>query len=453
MKKLSMMLLTLMSTAAFASTTKVGNGDDGTDLEGAEPITKGIIFETREKAIANLKALNIHGIAGLGLLIPELEHNQLLMTKSDVNPMSSEGYWESSDDRKTVYARTFAEPHAPTRFFPAALKLNRDQLIALHTHEALHRALPADIRENEEKVAILTMAITSPSATFDRVNQIAMSVTQLPEGRVTAATTTATSVQTSVELPPAHKSQVKLEHTSASEYFREAPVSNIEKVSFAFSPVDTIALWKKPVEPRITTEGILLYDSEEAGYHIGPLTLNAKAPAMISPGFSIGPMVQFSLKSIEHDSKYYQMERDVYTVGGIVETESLRSYQRTALTYTLPGTYQPQIYYDSQGHVYNQDKLPVGAVWSMIYHGGAKVRRFTLGGIAELHHSTGLAYSDAFTVIRGGPELKFSYRRLTVGASGIIMLNRGYSTLTDLGDLAGHGTGKHSANLSLAVDL
>src|SRR5262245_2740168 len=141
--KWSMMLLFFAAATSAASTTKVGNGDDGTDLEGATPITRGIIFETRAMAVANLKALNIQGVAGLGQVIPELERSDLLMCKADVAAMSTEGSWESSEDSKQVYARTFPEPHAPTRFFPAALKLSRDQLIALHTHEALHRALPA----------------------------------------------------------------------------------------------------------------------------------------------------------------------------------------------------------------------------------------------------------------------------------------------------------------------
>lgn len=62
-----------LAFTAQASVTKVGNGDDGADLEALTPITSGPIFEARQRAVETAKKLNVIGVPGLGLLIPELE--------------------------------------------------------------------------------------------------------------------------------------------------------------------------------------------------------------------------------------------------------------------------------------------------------------------------------------------------------------------------------------------
>ncbi|NJL23804.1 MAG: hypothetical protein HC902_00550 [Calothrix sp. SM1_5_4] len=259
MSLLSMTLVFALSTA-MASTTKVGNGDDGKDLEGVVKITEGPIFTARARAVALMKSLNTQGIPGLGQLLPELERTDLLMASKDVQALSTEGNWEASDNRMQVYARTFPEPHAPTRFFPAALTLNQDQLVALHTHEALHRALPPGIRENEDKVAILTMALTSPSATFDRVNQVAKAVipSESPEPHYLASTgNSSTSALKSVTpLPPTTKTQIAFQYAANVEV--DYPVDNIGRISGEFSPLGTMTLGQRVIEPRLKVESLLI---------------------------------------------------------------------------------------------------------------------------------------------------------------------------------------------------
>jgi hypothetical protein len=59
----------LMSAIAHAGPTRVGNGDDGRDLEsieGTEPVTSGVLAETRAEAVALLRSLNIGSVEGLG---------------------------------------------------------------------------------------------------------------------------------------------------------------------------------------------------------------------------------------------------------------------------------------------------------------------------------------------------------------------------------------------------
>lgn len=196
MNRKILFIIYLAGSLANASVTKVGNGNDGADLENLKIIKEGPILSARDQAVAWLKTLNVQGIAGLGRLIPEVEHSDLMMADKDAHPTGeAPGSIEISADQNLVYARTFAEPYAATRFFPAATKLTKEQLIALHIHEALHRALPENIRENEDIVSHLTMALTSPGANHDRVRQVArLYVRQAPNAEGMAAQSVATKI-------------------------------------------------------------------------------------------------------------------------------------------------------------------------------------------------------------------------------------------------------------------
>lgn len=110
-------LCILCSALAYASTTKVGNGDDGSDLEGFDEITSGPLLEARQKAVALLRGLNVQGVAGLGHLIPEIERAPLYMAKRNVSSSvaTDQGAFHS-DFSGQVFARTMPEPYAPTVF-------------------------------------------------------------------------------------------------------------------------------------------------------------------------------------------------------------------------------------------------------------------------------------------------------------------------------------------------
>jgi len=72
-------------TSANASATKVGNGDDGSDLEGARRIENGILVETRAKAMTLIKRLDTAAIEHLGTLQPELEKSEMYLVTRDSN--------------------------------------------------------------------------------------------------------------------------------------------------------------------------------------------------------------------------------------------------------------------------------------------------------------------------------------------------------------------------------
>lgn len=455
MIKLSMMLLSMTVTMnmASASAFRIGNGDDGTDLEGTVKISSGPIFESRAKAVANLKVLNVQGVEGLGTLIPELEHSDLLLATIDVQALSSEGSWEASGDRKKVYARTFAEAHAPTRFFPAALSLNQDQLIALHTHEALHRALPEGIREDEERVAIMTMAITSPSATFDRVNMVAHNVLRMDSSPpATSFATVSTSTRILGPEPKPMKSKVTATHSSYSNPPGGYGFANVEKLTAEFSPLGTVTVWKRYVEPRFAVEGTMINDPTEMGVRGGPVSGIAKLPFSSDSGTTAGPLVRLSVKSLEETgSSHWMPERDVYSIGGFVEVNHPYEVRELILTYTLPSTTEAGIANEFE----SASSTKIGSIWSLNFRDAYKWKRFQLGGLGEFHHARA-AYRQAepITIVRAGPEVRYISGRFSFGVSGLMMLNqRSQGRLDDLADISGHGSGKNSASASLAVEI
>lgn len=171
--KLFLLLPFILISQAFAGPTIVGNGDDGSDLENYKPLQSKKILSAHAEALTILKRLNVQGINHLGSLIPELENTKMYMVENNISAerMQELGAFHS-DSNKLIYARTIARPYATTRFFPAAEKLDSNQLIALHIHETLHRALPEAFREDEKVVSEITLAIVSPLASHDQVKDV-----------------------------------------------------------------------------------------------------------------------------------------------------------------------------------------------------------------------------------------------------------------------------------------
>ncbi len=171
--KILFCLFALSISQVFAGPTIVGNGDDGSDLENFKPLKSKKILSAHSEAVTILKRLNVQGVSHLGNLIPELENTKMYMVDSNISAerMQELGAFHSGAN-KLVYARTIARPYASTRFFPAAEKLDANQLIALHIHEALHRALPEAFREDEKIVSEITLAIVSPLSSHDQVKEV-----------------------------------------------------------------------------------------------------------------------------------------------------------------------------------------------------------------------------------------------------------------------------------------
>lgn len=451
---------------ADASVTKVGNGNDGADLEALTPVTSGPIIEARAEALARLKNLNVIGVAGLGLLIPELERSEMMMAAQDVHPTGEPaGVLEISPDRSQVYARTFAEPYAATRFFPAALKLNRDQLVALHIHEALHRSLPAAVRENEDVVMHITMALTSPGASHDRVRQVAgLYIRPVPMDVAASDFDGAPSIQMRpprsrlIPLPPDSKSRFALgfENYQTTEYSRSFYQGYSQSLDFSTSLGGYKRLGSLVIEPYFRVRMKMLSDTGRVSSSLGPSAIDLAARTQSAVGTLSSAFVRFSAKSLDA----YQREvfdRDIWTFGLANQRKSRRAYLESQAFYSLSSTVSR-----------NADRdVKFQPILSMAAHGGWTLKKWRLGGLAELHASAGQSETvssvqyedgkmneykykrDPFRLLVIGPEFGFHGDSFQFKLYGKHLLNQASNSLTDLGDIMDRGAGNAMVGLTL----
>ena len=468
--------LTLTMASAHAavpeekqSITKVGNADEGSDLEGAEPITSGPIWETRGEAAALVKALNIRSIPHLSIVLPEIEKTELLMAKADVAATSPTSALEVSENGKTVYARTFAEPHAATRFFPAALGLDRNQLKALHVHEALHRSLPPDVRENESVVTELTLAITSPDANYDRVSRVA-SVYLEPAQSPSAAAPATTSVAKVEALPEKDAKPTRFfyelhQHPGYVSVWNNS--SSLHGLGFEMSPFGVLSVRGRYVEPSLTVKGY--YFRADGDSYLGPIDMKGRVAISEESADEIrssyGFLVERTLKSL--DDLGYQGDRDIQSFGAYVDRSSSRSYGEASFLYTLESTVGPGVERFGSDKQFNSNSYEYGRIVTLSGKTGLKLGKFRTGLLADLHVSEGIdvkyggrnsGYTEIrqerFHVFTAGPEIAFKTGRFAFDLTAkMVMGGNLRENLGNLGDLTNRGTGRGQINTSLSIDL
>ncbi|HEX4923931.1 MAG TPA: hypothetical protein VFV50_07590 [Bdellovibrionales bacterium] len=469
--------LTLLAAAllaaqpALAATTKVGNGDDGADLEGFTELTAGPIADSRKAAVEHLKRLNVQGVSGLGTLIPEVEKAQLFMAKRDVEASLTEDQGSfHTNFTGLVFARTLPEPHAPTRFFPAASKLSEDQLIALHIHEGLHRALPASVREDENKVAQITLAITSPGATHDRVKTAAAK--HIPEGRsnylraaggssgyaveadAEAASFRSASVASDI-YPIPDNAKVKRPSVFGYTYQRfnqsaesEAnPVESMHSVQSLLYPFGT-----ERVPIGIGIEASVLRFKEES--QLGPLGLSFRMRLWSVRGFDIGTWASLSLNTLSAEElKNSPYGRDVFSTGISIRRDLKNFYVENIIGVTTPGTSTQKLGTVTYTHHY-------GSVVNANVKAGARLGDFTVGGYGEIlladnYRLSGPNFEDdtgRYQIVGAGPDIGFEQGNLGFRVFGryVVSSTKG-ADFTTLGNIMGKGTGQGSVGAQLSV--
>ena len=441
------------STLSHAVITKVPNGDDGTDLEGATPVNDGPLIESRKRAVELLQRLNTAGVSGLGVLLPEVEHSTLYLAKKDVNADLSEDQGAfHADMRGQVYARTFSQPHAATRFFPIALKLDQDQLVALHIHEGLHRSLPAPQKDDEAIVGKITLAITSPEATYDHLREIATNLLPLPQEVLSVSSAGTVTILKRAE-PERYPNPSSVGYTY--KYF--------EKPTHSSSyPVDTMHEIQSFLYPfgggnfplGIGIEGALI--SRQAGTEAGPLGVSVRFKAFSRRGFDISVWTRASLNMLSAEElKNSPLGRDIGTVGISMRKELDWFYLENRLSYSTPGSATEQI-----GQVSYQYNF--GSVVNVAMHLGAAVHKLHIGGYADVDLADYYKYSGGafsydtgrYRLISGGPELGWIDKDFAVTITGKFLLNATKNANYDyLGDLMGAGVSQGNLAASLSIFL
>lgn len=465
--------LSLIAAApGYASVTKVGNGDDGADLETLTQITSGPILAARQRAIETVKQLNANGIPGMGLLIPELEHSNLFMATKDVHPTGEQqGSLEISADKGFVYARTFAEPYAATRFFPIAATLTADQLVALHIHEALHRSLPPDIRTDENKVMHLTMAMTSPGASYDRVFQVASlyinvdvaNTAQRSPQRFAPMPEAQLNSTVSIEpiiLPSKSRTEVKVgtEMYSEAAYGWRAGATNEIQLKTSLGGYRQIGSYA--VEPVFRFRA-KIFREVERGLGLGTTSYEVEGRIKLDEETVAGPLLRFTAKSLDEPA-YTFGDRDITTVGAFYRNIGESSYFESTAFYSFGSTSGKNEYYSAK---YNP-------ILSLTGRAGMKYRYLYIGGLLDIHssegreisaseqeHSNGGYYSQptpglmrpGFRILAVGPELGLEGKNFNLRLYAKTILNTSQGLFDDLGDVMDRGSGSALLGTSFAM--
>lgn len=461
-------VIAALSSAAWAKPTKVGNGDDGDDLEGATLINSGPILDAREKAIVLVKSLGTSGIQSLGNLLPELSRSPIYLAKKDVSAQleGDQGSFHA-DLRGRVYARTFARPHAPTRFFPVAVKLDEDQLVSLHIHEALHRSLDPSVRENEAAVSAITLSITSPESNYDQVREtVAKYVPESSHGpaaqpgemMATSSSATLKLFENEPEIP----STAQVLRPSLFGYSFRQFLKNDEASQSVFQ-VDRMHVLQSYLYP-FGTRRIPLGIGIEASFiqrptasQMGPLSLSARMRLWTVRGFDIAGWGVTSLNTLSNEElKSSPVGRDVLTVGLSMERVLDRFFVENSLSYTFKSSAEQTIANVPYKHDF-------GGTVSAKVQGGLRAWKFRIGGYAELlladyYRLSGddMDFVDIgrYRILAGGPEISWVDESFRVTLAGRLKLDSTREANFDhLGNIMGQGAAQGSLGASVSLNF
>lgn len=475
--------LSIAASSAYAAPTRVGNGDDGGDLEDAksgQEVKSGVLVETRKDAVEILKKLNVAGVEGLGQLTHETEKAPLRIVgknidlgKTSAAPEEREAAIEEAkaigavnDDSQPVYARTFPEPHAATRFFPAALLLDRKQLTALHIHEALHRALPAELREDEKGVSRITLAIVSEDASFDRVQE----VTKKELDRVRAAKAAAVAavgasagsanVGQSIYTQPSEPPPM-VKNPSLLEYgYRSFILPDPDK---ALSPVRSLHSLKSFMYPfgRYEAFGLGLeftFLSLADRSYMGPLGVSARLKLLTWRKFDIDTFAALNMNTLAAgEIKNTPIGRDTMTVGIAMSRDERRYRVENQIYYTAGSEAKQKL-----GKIEYDHKF--GSITAARVIAAAKIpfsleSSFEIGGrgevlVADPYQVQGGAFemkTDRIRIVSVGPEVGLRFSDFKIAGYGRFIIDSTEGvTLDQLGDLMGHGVGQGSVGGSMS---
>jgi hypothetical protein len=448
-----MLCLCLLPVVASA-VTKVGNGDDGSDLEGAVLIDSGPILEARDKAVGLLKRLDTPSIRGLGLLLPEVERAAIYRAPDDRRSTAKGDSGPYHVDMTgAVYARTMPSPHAPVRFFPIAERLSEPQLIALHVHEGLHRALPAPIREDEGVVADITLALTGPDATRDQVSELMARVAPDNDLRITppAGGTYQSSVGRAI-FDEDHFKQPSSLGVSFKQFFSPPDPAN-----FPIARMYSLHSYLYPFGGANTPFGLGIEGSfieAEKGPQIGPLGLSARLRLWSRRDFDIGIWASAAFNTLSAEElKNSPFGRDVFTLGTTMRKNLSLFFVENQISVALPGSSSQRI--GKVAYLYEY-----GTVISAKVRGGVKLGRFDAGAFAEINLAdffrvNGGAFSidtGRYRLLSVGPELSYTHDDFAVSLTGRFLANATKDANYDfLGNLMGPGVAQGSIGLSVST--
>lgn len=431
----------------------VGNGDDGEDLQSFDPIKNGPIVETRQKAVALLKSFEVQKIEGLGALVPEVENTKLFSTKKGLGPTELAKLGAFTEDATgLIYARTMPRAYSPTRFFPAAQKLNESQLIALHIHEGLHRSLPKAIRENEYIASEITQSITSPGASYDSIKETVEK--HLPK----EVSTQSIGQKSESKILVPQKSRLK----NPSKFGLEARIfqQNEDTERATGNEIESMYVLSSHLYPfgqneqavGIGFDASIIQTADEN--FMGPLSVGARYRLYTHRDFDVEGFAQLNMNTLsDEELQDSLLGRDTTTIGLTLATQKSHFFIENDFFYTFESEVEEKI-----GNIkYN---YTFGEILGINLRAGVHYKNFMFGGFTEF------LVSDNFTVEGGdfedstgrtrivswGPHLEYRKNQYSFVVKGRFILNSTDNTSYDyLADLMGYGVGQGSLQTQFNV--
>jgi hypothetical protein len=431
---------------------KVGNGDDGGDLEALTALTSGPIVDARAKAVVLLEKLGTSGIRTLGALAPEVERTELFLVTADkqANPESDQGAFHT-DMNGRVYARTFAQPHAATRFFPIAITLTQDQLVALHIHEGLHRSLPEHVRENEAKVSQITLAINAPGASRDQVQSVVDQVVP----HISPLSRPSDGYTAHYQLSGGRSDFRRISNLS---YSYRVFLKGQDTSAFPIRSMHVLQSDLYPFGNENTPFGMgieaSMIDSSAAGLQAGPLGLSARLRIWERSGFDVGLWAVASLNMLSADElNNSPYGRSIYTAGIFIRMRTPVFYIENFLSSTFPGETKQTIGLVDYRYEY-------GRVINAKIRAGINFQAVDIGVFGEVHLAeyfrvSGGAFTPfdkgAYRLVSVGPELTFRYSGWAASFFGRAVINATQGANLDyLGNLMGAGAAQGSIGMGVS---
>jgi hypothetical protein len=331
-------------------------------------------------------------------------------------------------------------------------------LIALHIHEALHRTLPPNVREDEEVVTKITLAIAASDATIDRVRRVVSAEVPPSENDSTHMITDRAGVgQTAI----AAKTNAQMfDRPSTVTYtYTSFFLPKDEKVRY---PIDSLHSLKTVFYPLGNNTRALGLGMEFSYFKtpdqafMGPLDLSASLGLANLNDYEVTGFIDISLNTMAGEEiKNSPLGRDVTTLGVNLRRDEHNYYIEDSFSVSLAGDARRQV--GSQTETFHYGQMMEAKV-----HGGAKLRNFELGGFAQLllsdsYKETGDKSSVAdnkgrFHLLGLGPEFAYvkDAMRFSTSARWIVHSTPGVS-LDEIGDLMGNGVGQGFVSASASL--
>ena len=452
------LILSLVTSFTFISISSagpviVGNGDDGDDLQSFEKLGSGPIVSTRTKAVELLKSFNVQKIEGLGALIPEVENTKMYATKKGLGPEELVKLGAFTEDASgLIYARTMPRPYAATRFFPASKNLNETQLISLHIHEGLHRALPPQIREDEQIASIITQSITAPDANFDSIQ--ATVEKYLPKKSQNFATGTVS--ESKIYVPEKSRLNNPSRFGLEARFFQQdndsedATGKEIESMYILSSHLYPFGKNEQAV--GLGFDASIIQTAEEN--FLGPLSVGARYRLYTHRDFDIEGFAQLNMNTLsDEELQDSLLGRDTTTLGVTFATRRSNFFIENDFFYTFESEVEEKV-----GNI--KYTYTFGEILGINLRAGMHYKNFMVGGFTEF------LVSDNFTVEGGdfsdstgrnrivswGPHIEYRKNQYSLVLRGRFILNSTDDATYDyLADLMGYGVGQGSLQTQLNV--